>query len=190
MGLLLLILLSFLSHLNMMVLILAFSSCFNHYYSFLELKVVSGNHMDFFLRKGHRFETNGTSNEEQRLWAPESLSQIGTPMKASVRGLMEKLCIGTGGRDKRHSQQETSHTKVLEFSLDLRSLVLFQHLKITNQVGTIHYISGHGLCVSWSHNITCFIPAMNQSGQKRKCYKWQAFCISLYKYTNKWQPHK
>ena len=27
-------------------------------YSFLEVEVVSGNHMDFFLRKGGRFKTN------------------------------------------------------------------------------------------------------------------------------------
>ena len=63
--LLLILLLLFLSRLNMKAGILALSSCFHNYYSLLEVKVVSGNHMDFFLRKGHK--TNGTSSEEKYL---------------------------------------------------------------------------------------------------------------------------
>lgn len=39
---------------------------------------------------------------------------LGTPVRAWVRGPEKKLCIRTGGENKRHSQLETSHTKVSE----------------------------------------------------------------------------
>lgn len=108
------------------------------------------------------------------------------------RGPVEKSSTGIG-REQRHSQREKSHTKVSEFSLvNVRNSVLFQLLKITNQVWITHYNSRHGLCVSYSHYYTCcFIHAMNRSGPKGKFCNRYAIYTSSYNYTDKWEkPQK
>ena len=107
----------------------------------------------FFRGKGTGSKQTSTSDEKQCLWAPESLSHLAPPWGLGLGG-QRSYALKQVVKTKDIFSWKHPTPRSQNFPLDLRSLVLFQHLKIINQVRPIHFILGLGLCVTWSHNNT------------------------------------